>query len=215
MANAALDNDVLLKSACYGFFRELVESVPGAPHSPGILGTAKFVLPRALRKRPPTSLDNAQAELQKLLDELETLEPTVDEVAIAAELEHHAQTLELPMHVGECQLIAIVLARGLRFLLTGDRSALQAAATLNRAAAFDLEPLNGKLICFEQAVYFLAKSQGASWVRDLVCTEVGVDTALRLCFSCSSSDVPEQSWLEGLESYVSALRETTGALLWA
>ena len=67
--------------------------------------------------------------------------------------------------------------------------------------------------CFEQAIRYLIANMSAVAVRAYICAEPGVDTALRLCFSCSAPEVDQSSWLEGLESQISHLRAASGALL--
>src|SRR3546814_17150502 len=101
MAEAAIDNDVLLKSVCYGFFAPLIAAMPLGAQAAGLLGTARFVLPKLLRKRPPRRLVQAQVELTQALQTLEVIEPTDAESAPAAPLEFAAQCKALPVHGGE------------------------------------------------------------------------------------------------------------------
>lgn len=213
MADRAIDNDVLFKSVCYGFFEPLVAAIPHGPHAPGILGTARFVLPKLLRKRPPQRLEQAQAELAAALASLEALEPTQAESALAAELEFEAQRQASPVHAGECLLIAIVLGRNLRWLLTGDRSALGGLARLRFPAGVDPAGLHGRVMCLEQAICALMVVHGAMPVRTAICAEREVDANLRACFSCASPEVGESSWREGLASHIRKLREEAGAFL--
>ena len=213
MADSAVDLDVIFKGVCFGFFNELLAALPHGPHAVGTLGTARYVLPKLLRKRAPHRLQMAQADLQQAMQALEVLEPSAAELAMAAELEYEAQRQALPMHGGECQLIAMLFARNLRYLLTGDRSAINSMAELVPPAGLDKARLAGRFICFEQSIRFLVISQGACWVRAAVCAEREVDTALRVCFSCASPEVGEASWMEGLDSHIQSLRDTAGSLL--
>lgn len=212
MADAALDNDVLLKGVSYGLLAVLLDSLPGGPYVHGILGTAKFVLPKILVKRPPNRVEQARADLALALSELETLEPDEHETALAAELEFEAQQKSQPLHAGECQLIAILATRRLRHMLTGDRNAIAALAAA-APAAVDVAGLARKFICFEQAILYLMNIQGAQRTRDAICAEREVDTAMRICFSCASPEVAAESWAEGLKSHIEALRNETGELL--
>jgi hypothetical protein len=213
MADSAIDLDVIFKSVCYGFFTELLAAIPHGPYAVGTLGTARFVLLNLLRKRAPHRIDAARADLVEALRTLETLEPSDAESALAADLEYAAQRQALPMHSGECQLIAMLFIRDLHHLLTGDRSAIDAMAKLAPPGGIDKGQLAGKFICFEQAVRFMVALHGAVWVRAAVCAERDVDTALRVCFSCASPEVEEASWMEGLDSQIDSLRHATGALL--
>ncbi len=213
MANAAIDNDVILKGVSYGFLNDLLGALPDAPFIHGILGTARFVLPKTLKRRPPNRFDAAKAELERLLAEFETLEPATAEAELAAELEYEAQKQDLPVHAGECQLIAMLVLRGLHHVLTGDRNAIKALANMALPESISRQALDGKFICFEQAILHLIAVQGALRVRDAVCAERNVDTSMRLCFSCSSPEVPESSWISGVDSHIADLRAIAGSLL--
>ncbi len=213
MADAVVDNDVVLKGASYGFLANLLGAIQGGPYSHGILGSARFVLPKALRRRPPSRVEAAASELDNALATLETLEPTGEETILAAELEYEALRQALPLHGGECLLISMLSSRDLKHLLTGDRNAISALGKLILPASLDSAKLVGKFICFEQAVLHMALSRGASAVRNEICAERDVDTAMRVCFSCSSPDVGEASWLAGLESHIGQLRGVSGSLL--
>lgn len=213
MADAAIDNDVVLKGVSYGFLTELLAAIPGGPYTHGILGTARFVLPKALRKRPPTRIAAAAAELNAALVALETLEPTEEEAILAAELEYEAQRQALSLHAGECQLVAMLVSRELRHLLTGDRNAIAALGTMALPASFDSAKLAAKFICFEQVMRHMVNERGALTVKTAICAERDVDTAMRVCFSCSSPEVGEASWLAGLDSHIAELRTASGDLL--
>ncbi|QWP77207.1 hypothetical protein J5226_02030 [Lysobacter sp. K5869] len=213
MANAAVDNDIILKGVSYGFLNELLASIPNAPHQCGILGSAKYVLRKALQKRPPSRFSAAKEELEAALALLEILEPTEQEAALAAQLEFQAQQLAIPMHVGECQLVSMLVTRDLHHVLTGDRKAIMALASIVSPAGISAQNLSARFICFEQAVRHLVNSQGAVEVRAAICAEREVDLAMRICFSCASPEVGEASWLAGLDSHIEELRAASGDLL--
>lgn len=213
MTDCVIDNDVVLKCVCYGFFDALVVGLPNGPHVPGLLGTARFVLPRLLRRRQPRRFEQAQLELSGLLTRLESLEPSDTETKLAAKLEYEAQRQAIPADVGECQLVAILVSRGYRWLLSGDKRALAGLAAMTLPTEIPREALVGKLMCFEQAVLCLVAAKGGKWVRNAICNERDVDTSMRICFSCTSPEVGEESWNEGLSSEVKNLRVTCGDLL--
>lgn len=215
MAEAAIDNDVILKGVSYGLFADLLASVPGAPYQYGILGTAKFVLRKVLQKRPPHRAEAAKAELEAALVALEILEPTEQETVLAAQLEFEAQQHAAPMHVGECQLVAMLVIRELSHLLTGDRKAIEALASIASPVGIDPARLSARFICFEQAIRHLVIAQGAAVVKAAICAEREVDSAMRACFSCASPEVGEESWMAGLDSHIEALRAVSGSLLTA
>lgn len=213
MANAAVDNDVILKGVSYGFLDDLLEAVPESPHSYGILGTAKFVLRKALQKRPPRRAEIARNELEAAVASLEVLEPTEQETALAAELEYEAQQQGVAMHVGECQLVAMLVIREFRHILTGDRKAIAALASMVLPAGITPAMLATRFICFEQAIRHLVVARGAIEVRAAICAEREVDAAMRVCFSCASPEVGEASWLAGLDSHIAELRTASRDLL--
>jgi len=213
MTDAVIDNDIILKGVSYGFLDDLLAALPDGPFSYGALGTARFVLPKALKKRPPLRAEAAMAELTAALASLETLEPNDQEMALAAELEYEALRQTKPMHTGECQLVAILVVRALHHVLTGDRNAIAALGTMGLPSSLNPADLDGKFICFEQAIRHLMHAQGAATVKASVCAEREVDTAMRVCFSCASPEVEEASWFAGLESHIADLRAASGNLL--
>jgi hypothetical protein len=213
MANAVIDNDIILKGASYGFLDNLLAALPGGPFAYGALGTARFVLPKALKRRPPQRAEAAMAELMAALNSLETLEPSEQEMGLAAELEYEAQRQAKPMHPGECQLVAILVLRALHHALTGDRNAIAALGTMQLPSLLHYAALEAKFICFEQAIRHLINAQGAASVKASVCAEKNVDIAMRVCFSCASPEVGEASWIAGLESHIADLRAASGNLL--
>lgn len=213
MVDAAIDNDVILKGVSYGFLDSLLDALPGSPYTHGALGTARFVLPKALKKRPPQRATAAMAELTAALAKLEILEPSEQETVLAAELEYEAQRQTMPMHAGECQLVAILVSRELRHVLTGDRNAITALGAMQLPASLNPAKLVGRFVCFEQAIRHLVSMHGAATIRSSICAERAVDTAMRVCFSCASPEVGEESWIAGLESHIEDLRSASGDLL--
>ena len=211
MAESAIDNDVIFKSICYGFLAPLIAAMP--PGASGLLGTARYVLPKLLTKRPPRRLQAAQIELTQALESLETLEPTGEEAELAAQLEFEAQRQSLPVHAGECLLVAMLFMRDFRWLLTGDRSAIESLAQMAFPVTVDVSRLHGRIACFEQAICRLMETSGASSVRASICAEREVDANLRACFSCASPEVCEASWREGLASHIRLIRSQAGNLL--
>lgn len=213
MTDCLIDNDVVLKSVSYGFLDELIAGLPAGPHVPGLLGTARFVLPKRLQRHVPKQYEQAREALSRVLAVLEAVEPSDAEAALAATLEYEAQRQAVAVDAGECQLIAILISRGYHWLLTGDKRALAGLAAMALPSEISIDSLAGKFMCFEQAILHLVAAQGGAWVRRAICDEPDVDTAMRLCFSCTSPEVTEASWKEGLNSQVRSLRNDCGSLL--
>lgn len=206
MADAALDNDVILKGASYGLLSDLLAALPESPHKHGVLGAARFMLPKKLERKSVTQMERALADLQVALNAFEVLEPDKAEQRLAAELQFNAQQAGLALDAGEAQLTAMVVNRGLRHLLTGDKRAIFALASTPLPDGINREQLVRKIICFEQAMLLLLDHLDAANVRALICAERDVDVQLRICFSCSSPEVEETSWREGLRSAIEDIR---------
>jgi len=203
---AAIDNDILFKGACYGLLSELIATACSATEVVGTLGSARFVVAKKIEKNK--LLRNRKAALTILFEFLnrsEALEPTQNEQNMAADLELSAQRLGINLDSGESQLCAMLVFRVLPLLLTGDKRAITAMEKLidadNRLIA-----LCGKVRCLEQLVYdALTKGDHVAF-RTAVCAAPEVDKALAICFSCTSQSVVLASIVEGLQSYVKALR---------
>jgi hypothetical protein len=213
VADAALDNDVILKGASYGNLTELLAALPGSPYAHGALGAARFMLPKKLAKKSVTRMEGAMADLTRALATFEVLEPSEEEQRLAAELQFNAQKANLPLDAGEAQLTAMVVRRGLRHLLTGDKRAIGALGATDYPDGLDRAELGQRVLCLEQAVWTLLNSQGAAAVRGAICSERDVDTQLRICFSCSSPEVGEECWREGLRSAIEQVRALCPDLL--
>jgi hypothetical protein len=203
---AAIDNDILFKGACYGLLVDLVSTVCPANGAVGVLGSARFVLPKkiagsALRRDHASVLQ----ALFEFLGRATVLEPLGGEQDMAADLELAAQELGVSLDAGESQLCAIMVHRLLPLLFTGDKRAITALERLLDADP-RLVPIAGKVMCLEQAFVLALARDGCDTWRRAVCAEPGVDKALTICFSCHSESVPEQSHRDGLQSYISALR---------
>jgi hypothetical protein len=213
VADAALDLDALFKAACYGLVEDVLSVVPTPPHAYGILGSTRYVLPKKLQRGRLQNLAAAEQSLQKALDVLEVLEPTSEEIALAASLEYEATRQQQSVHGGECVLCALLVRRCLTHVLTGDKSAIRGLAAMVLPAEVAPASLAAKWACFEQVVLWLCQRLGAPAVRARVCAEPSVDTGLRLCFSCSAPEVDESSWREGLLSHIRDLRKHAGDVL--
>jgi hypothetical protein len=202
---ALFDNDILLKGACYGLLAEFAAAIPGGG-TVGVLGASKFVITHHLKGYKLNSAAGAaDAGLLTFLSSNEVVEPTPEEQQVAAGLESSAQRLALGLDAGESQLVAILISRLLPWLATGDKRAIVA---LERLLDGDtrLAPVVGKIICLEQLVRHMVTTGDSGAIRGAICTEPEVDKTLTICFGCTSSGAAPAAILEGLESYIGALR---------
>jgi hypothetical protein len=201
---AVADNDILLKAACYGLLPRLMATVPG-DGAFGILGASRFVVSKTIM-RTPLRGDPCSAKTQFLvfLTENEVIEPSAEEQHLAADFEAAAQKTALNLDAGESQLVAILVSRGLLWLVMGDKRAVASVETLLDTDE-RLQVAAGKVRCLEQLVADALATGNPDQIRRAICDEPSVDKTLSICFSCSSpeaSSVP----LEALSSYISDLR---------
>lgn len=207
---ALADNDILYKGSC---FRALDALVGESRSAVGVLGAAKYVLPPKIQKaRLQRSAAGAIALLEEFIRDAEVIEPTDDEQTLAAALELLAQHEGLPFDTGESQLCAVLISREVPRLLTGDKRAI---AALERLLDLEmrLDPAKGRVHCLEQLVRLLVDRVGVDDVRGAICAEPRVDRALTICFSCSVNSHSADSVLEGLASYIAAVRQTAARIL--
>jgi hypothetical protein len=202
-----MDNDVLHKTTAYGLFAGMLAMSRLQKEVYGALGTAKFVVGKKLTKRPPSrGVDAALAEFTAALGMLKEIEPTSEEVETAANIERLAQLQNLELDTGESILCAVLLARHLGHILTGDKRAIKAIEVLNATGPYS-NKFKSKIICLEQLFYWLANDHEIQKVRNAVCTDKAVDNALTSCFSCYSPEVPNEACIEGLNSYILSLKQ--------
>ncbi len=208
-----MDNDVLHKTTSYGLLRSIFDEAAVRNEKYGVLGAAKHVVRKKLKKRPPSrGYDCALEEFNSVFAFLTELEPTSEEVGLAAELEYEAQCLNLEFDSGESILCSILLIRELNHILTGDKRAIVAVEGLITGKKIS-EKIAFKLICLEQAFQWLLERHGAHYIRTAVCSERDVDRAISNCFSCTSPEIPSESTGLGLTSYILNLRASAPTAL--
>lgn len=210
---ALVDNDVLLKGSCYGLLTELLDPLPGYSHHYGILGAARFVVPKLIeRARLRRDSAAAQHAFQQFVAQNDVLEPTPSEQRLAAELESSAQTLALNFDTGESQLTAIAALRALPCLVTGDKRAINALEKLVDAVPA-LRDIVGRIQCLEQCVRLLVENADAAAVCDRICAEPEVDKALSTCCSCAGGQASYELLCECLDGYIADLRAAAPRIL--
>ena len=204
--NAVVDNAIIHKGACYGILTDILEAHNGARGAVGALGTARFVVSKKIKRMKLKRNEGlAFEELGKFFSSSVELSPTEDEQALAAEFELVAQQLGVNLDTGESQLCAIAIVRLIPRLLTGDKRAIIAMERL-----FDSHPalqaIREKVGCLEQTILNLAARGHLALLRTAICAEPAVDKTLTICFACNSPAVQGENVLEGLNSYITALR---------
>jgi hypothetical protein len=209
----AIDNDLVIKVILFRLGAELLVHCldDDRRHEVGVLGTARWVCEARLQgsisagQAPPEVID----DLYALLSSTQQLEPTRDELELAAHLEALAVEHRLPLDTGESQLAAIVASRG-GLLATGDKRAIAALEHLSTHWPHEFDSLFGQVVCLEHAMLTLVLHLGVARVRNAVCQAPSADTAMRLAFSCSGG--PPDAPPLGLLSYLNAVERTAPRL---
>lgn len=213
MHELLLDVDVVIKLAAY----DLLEAIAhpgcdaGCRGRRGVTATTRFVAAKRLERK---SADPAGASnrLAAFLDSIDELEPTTEEVRLAAEIEARAAAVGLELDYGESQLFAMAIVREQPAVLTGDKRAVAAAEELI-ATIDSLASLAARVACMEQAMVLAVERLGALQVRSLVLAELGMDTAINICFQFTNPTVDPDFEPTGLASYIKSVRESAPRLL--
>jgi len=200
-----LDNDVVLKACCFGLGSEMISciSVNGTP--PAILKVAEYVIRKRVRRH---NRETAERLLCTLLSTIGRIEPDDEELGLAAAFEETAQAQNLELDSGESQLLAILLRRNHRLMITGDKRAIRAIEEI-----VGKELGSPRIACFEQLVTSILRRSDIVEVREKICRERSLDRAIAACFACSSPVVSISSVFDGLRSYIDDLRKDTQHVL--
>lgn len=205
-----LDNDVVLKVACYALVEETVAAATVDDIPPAMLGVGRFVV-RGRLARAPNIADRARATaaFERMLEAMSLAEPDDAEMAAAADLEAEANRRDLELDGGESQLLAMLANRACKLLVTGDKRAIAAMAIVAAAQA------GSRVACLEQLIAHVVSASGTSAVRPRICAEPKVDRAVTGCFACSSPAALDYAdVMDGLASYIGHLdRSAPGVLV--
>ncbi|MFC6046779.1 hypothetical protein ACFPYM_02900 [Methylobacterium hispanicum] len=203
-----IDNDVVLKVCAYRHHGEMLAAFNVGGLSVSILNIARFTI-RSHLARPGRIIDRAStaAAFEELLNYVELLEPTSEEIELAAELEERASSAALDFDTGESQLVAILISRAAALLVTGDKRAIVALAGIA------LHEVTGRVACLEQLVTVLLAGERYAGLRECVCAEPHADRAVTNCFACRNASVTVEDIFDGLSSYISHLRRETNGFL--
>lgn len=213
MCELLLDVDVVIKLAAYDLLEVVAHPgcAAGCRGRRGMTATTRFVAYKRLGRKA-TDPHRAQARLTAFLDDAVELEPTDEELRMAALIEEQAATAGLELDTGESQLCAIAIARNQPALLTGDKRAIAAAEALLDTVA-ELATLTERIACLEQAMALAVERLGALTVRKLVLSELSMDTAINICFQVTSLTVEATFEPDGLTSYINSVRASAPTLL--
>jgi hypothetical protein len=203
-----LDNDVVLKVCCFDIGDELIScaSIDGAP--PAILKVARYVVRGRIKRSNLADREAAERTLSELLDLMGTAEPDEEELRMAAAFESVAQARNLDLDSGESQLLAILIHRDFKLMLTGDKRAIRAIEEIAGGAV-----RSPCVACFEQTITSILRQANVDELREKICRERVIDRAIAICFACSSSATSIASIFDGLRSYTDDLRKVAQRVL--
>lgn len=213
MCESLLDVDVVIKLAAYDLLGATAH--PGCEDhcsgQRGVTATTRFVAASRLSRKANDPL-SATNRLESFLTSSVEIEPSDDELALAAAIEAQAARSGLELDSGESQLCAIAIHRGIALLLTGDKRAIAAAEALIKVIAA-LSALGGRVACLEQAMVLAVERLGPLKVRDLVLAELGMDVAINICFQFTNPAIDSTFEPAGLSSYIDSVRASAPTLL--
>jgi hypothetical protein len=213
MSYAVIDTDILLKGACYNLLAEFVSAIPPPQAKVGVLGAARFVIHSKLtRSKPIGQAKKIISTIEIFINTVEVLEPTDQEVKVAADIEFLAQERGLNLDVGESQLTAMVVIRDLEWMITGDKRAICALENLLNDLPI-MSKLGRRIVCLEQLVRRSLEVASPAHIRAAICSEPDVDRALTICFCCTNPASTLDSWIAGLSSYIEDLRKSAPTVL--
>ncbi len=203
-----LDNDVVLKTACFSLEQEMLEALSPSGASPSMLGVGRYVVTNKIdRSSRIQSAETAKAALGAILKQISFLEPDESELAIAADFEAEARRINLELDGGESQLLAILINRSGKLMVTGDKRAIRAISVVGDGKVTEC------IGCFEQLIAHLVLNYWIPSTRDRVCAEPNVDRAISICFSCTSDETEPPLILNALTSYIESLRKEAPKVL--
>jgi hypothetical protein len=171
-----------------------------------VLGVARYVLARAISKRKNIANKERTADrLGCLLGMVTEVEPSDDELMLAAQFEESAQSFGVNLDIGESQLLAVLIWRSALLLVTGDKRAIRAMEPVVLACGYKGQVAQ-RVACLEQILMTLIRRHGAETFHARVCSEADVDIAMAICFKCASGSYTLESVMESLASYIRDLR---------
>lgn len=208
-----LDNDIVLKIAAFQLGDVVLSMLTVDDERPAVLGVGRFVVRRkAERAGRFQNLAAVAASVDALLGQLGVVEPSEDEIELAAEFETAALREGVEFDTGEAQLLAMLLHRSSPAMVTGDKRAVIAMFKLADAHA------PGVVMCFEQLLTEVVVRHPLEPLRISICREPNADRATSMCFACATIEATElgrEDVTLALQSYVSDLRKRSGDVLMA
>jgi hypothetical protein len=205
-----IDNDIALKLCAYACAGDLIGLDFGKDRRLAMLRVAQYTIERRVKKAKGIRNGDILREQWSVLSApMDWVEPTADEIELAAELEEQAIRLSVELDSGESQLFAILVYRVSPLLLTGDKRAIHALESIGRSLPTE------RIACLEQVIFTLLQKVGVELLHTRICCEPGVDRTLSIVFACHGKRSPDSnaSIEEGLTSYVISVQKSAPTML--
>lgn len=208
-----LDNDVMIKVCCYALADEVCSFLAATGGTAAALGVTRFIVAKQVaRKSRIVDKAAAIAQFTQMCNRITFVEPTDEEIALAAEVEEQAQARNLPLDRGESQVLAVLMLRAAKLMMTGDKRAIGAIEKLLCEHSI-MQVCKGRIACLEQLIVALLDRHGELQLRPRICREPSADQSITICFSCSARAQSTTNIREGLESYIRNVREQAPTVL--
>ena len=211
------DVDLITKLICFKLSNLLMKSLLKDNQIIEALESTKYVVRKRVYKVFEKKDDQEiKSALENFLASCSYIEPSDDDLFLAAEIEKVSQLKNLTMDTGESILCAIAINRSagfLTYIATGDKRAIKSISQI-KPTIEKINCLNGKFICLEQIIIGLMRGGNLIQIRKNICCAPNLDKTLSICFSCSGSNgQPEVEIINGLNSYINDLDDKSDNIL--
>jgi hypothetical protein len=207
-----LDSDIAIKTVRLDIVDEVFVSLKPLGTA-GMLAVAIYAMRKRLKQKlAQEERARIEAAFIKLSGEVNILEPSLQEIELAAMLEETARNKGFSLNVGESQLFAVLVLRQLDLLVTGDKRAVAAAnALLDEATA--LKHAINRVACLEQLFMYLLSRFDFESLRTKICHGRDTDKAISICFSCIRDEADKETTKQALAIYIAHVRATAPMML--
>ena len=203
------DNDILLKFARCDLFDKFMSAFSLVAEDIRILKTARFSV--SSKKHRSRIGEPSYSRLTAFLERVADIDIEPDPTTIAALSEQTDKNID----AGEAALFAICPRMPNAIIATGDKKSLVGLVTAGQVDATCAKlcgALEDRILCFEHALERILNHFGFESIRQKLIEGRECDRGLALWLG-SGLQATEESFREGLQSYLDELRRSAGALL--
>lgn len=189
------DNDIVFELARSNLLGEFLDWVKAPPNQILVL---------------PTLFHVARKRLKDDVAALAALEAFRSKVFSIPEASLQAIALFDGLDVGEQQMFAVLIDQGnTTELVTGDKRALSAVASIAKKADFVAEAIADRVFCLELVMLRLIKHSGFGLVNSRVIAGSSKNTVMRVSFSSHRNQIDAEAYLR---SYLNELTDACSFL---